>query len=85
MAPNMAPETLGMPPFAPTIALPQTDKPKFEGAAVIPEGIVNSACSRGNNNNNSNQIISAANPNSKGDVEDGQPKARTHRRAHTWR
>ena len=25
----------------PTIALPQTDKPNLEGAAVIPEGIVN--------------------------------------------
>ena len=43
MAPKMAPEALGMPLFAPTIALPQTDKPNFEGAAVIPEGIVNNS------------------------------------------
>ena len=41
MAPKMAPEALGMACLAPTIALSQTVKPKFEGAAVIPEGIVN--------------------------------------------
>ena len=41
MAPKTAPQVRGMPSFAPTIALPQTDKPNFEEAAVIPEGIVN--------------------------------------------
>ena len=41
MAPKMAPETIAMACLPPTNALPQTDKPNFEGAAVIPEGIVN--------------------------------------------
>ena len=41
MAPKTAPKVRGMPSFAPTIALPQSDKPNFEEAAVIPEGIVN--------------------------------------------
>ena len=41
MAPKMAPEALGMALLAPTITLPQTDTPNLEGAAVIPEGIVN--------------------------------------------
>ena len=41
MAPKMAPEALGMALLAPTIALPQPDTPNLEGAAVIPEGIVN--------------------------------------------
>ena len=40
-APSMAPQALGVPLAALTIALPQTDKPNFEGAAVIPEGNVN--------------------------------------------
>ena len=43
MAPKMAPQTPRMALIAPIIALPQTDKPNFEGAAVIPEGIVNSS------------------------------------------
>ena len=37
----MAPQAFKMHVFDPTIALPQTDKPNLEGAAVIPEGIVN--------------------------------------------
>ena len=41
MAPKMTPQTPGMALIAPIIALPQTDKPNFEGAVVIPEGIVN--------------------------------------------
>ena len=40
MAPKMAPYALGMACLAPTIALSQTDKANFEGAAVIPEGMV---------------------------------------------
>ena len=41
MASKMAAQTPGMALLAPIIALPQTEKPNFEGAAVIPEGIVN--------------------------------------------
>ena len=41
MPPKMAPQAFKMHVFDPTIALPQTDKPNLEGAAVIPEGIVN--------------------------------------------
>ena len=41
MAPKMAPEALGMGLLGLTITLPQTDTPNLEGAAVIPEGIVN--------------------------------------------
>ena len=41
MDPKMAPETPGMARSSPKMALPQTDKPNLEGAAVIPEGIVN--------------------------------------------
>ena len=37
----MAPETLGMALPSPKMASPQTGKPNLEGAAVIPEGIVN--------------------------------------------
>ena len=54
MATKMVPEALWMSLFAPTIALPQTDKPNFERAAVIPEGIVNS---NSNSNNNSHQGV----------------------------
>ena len=41
MAANMAPETIAMACLPPTNSLPQTDKPNLQGAAVIPEGIVN--------------------------------------------
>ena len=41
MDPKMAPETPGMAHSSPKMALQQTDKPNLEGAAVIPEGIVN--------------------------------------------
>ena len=47
MAPKMAPEALGMSFFAPTIALPQTDEQNFEGAAGIPERIVNKSAAVG--------------------------------------
>ena len=47
MAPKMAPQTPRMALIAPIIALPQTDKPNFEGAAVIPEGIVNKSAAVG--------------------------------------
>ena len=41
ITPKMAPPTPGKPGLNPKKALPQTDKPNLEGAAVIPEGIVN--------------------------------------------
>ena len=56
VVPKMAPQALGMPLFAPTIALPQTDKPNFEGAAVIPEGIVNMIPKRFSSNQNNPKI-----------------------------
>ena len=41
MAPRMAPETHGLALLCPKMPLQQTDDPNLEGAAVIPEGIVN--------------------------------------------